>query len=357
MKLNKTESNFMKKFITVVLIITLFSCKSDKKTSDSSEKDITEAVFDDSKYVLDASFEIGDVRRYGIFPDSVYAFNHPYTKKRKLETILDLSENHGVLVNFPKGYYKMDLVIRGRKNVKLNFENAEFGGMIQIFEQDSIESENITLKGDIVSYAGLFTRKSSNIDINNIVLKSDIEKNIYKMRSKGCHIYAGSSNITINNLIVEDLGSGSEKYVYSHAAIAIDGWNDNPTDVTINKAHIKSTDRHGVYMTGTDNYIKELIIDKFGIGTSEFMDGMQDAAKGEEKEFTALWINKCYDCAFDKVTINEKESKGKYTAFFDAGDKTRPTLIGEMIILNDNKAIDIKRDPNTAVEATISVKK
>jgi len=84
---------------------------------------------------------------------------------------------------------------------------------------------------------------------------------------------------------------------------------------------------------------------------------MQDAAKGEEKEFAAVWINKCYDCTFDKITISEKDSKGKYTAFFDAGDKLRPTLIGEMIILNDNPLIDIKRDPNTGVEATVSIKK
>jgi|GEM_PF-1395923 len=348
----------MKKYIVAVLMIAFFSCKLDKKTSDSSKEEVKVAVFNDSKYVLDPSFEIGDARRYGVTAVTAN-LGHPTLGKNRMEAVLDLAEDSGLEINFPSGYYKMDLVVRGRKNVKLNFENAEFGGMIQIFEQDSIESENITMNGDIVSYAGLFTRRSSDIDINNIVLKSDIEKNIYKMRSKGCHIYAGSSNITINNLVVEDLGSGSEKYKYTHAAIAIDGWNNNPTNVIINKAHIKSTDRHGVYMTGKDNYIKELIIDKFGVGTSEFMDGMQDAdnAKGEHNEFAAVWINKCYDCSFDKITINEKDSKGKYTAFFDAGDKKRPTIIDEMIILNDNPSIDIKRDTNTAVEATISIKK
>lgn len=347
----------MKKYIIVVLIITFFSCKSDKKTSEPTVKVVKESVFNDSKYVLDGSFEMGDVRRYGVFPDSIYAFNHPFTKKGRLETVLDLSENQGILMNFPSGYYKTDLVIRGRKDVKLNFENAEFGGMIQIFEQDSIQSENITFKGNLISYGGFFTRKSSNLNINALSIKSDIEKNIYNMRSKGCHIYVGSSNITINNLEIDDLGSGTEKYKYTHAAIAIDGWNNNPTEVTINKAYIKSTDRHGVYMTGTDNYIKELTIDKFGVGTSKFMDGMQDAAKGEEKDFTAVWVNKCYDCAFEKIIINEKDSKGKYTAFFDAGDKTKPTVIGEIIILNDNPLIDFKRDPNTAVEATVSTKK
>jgi len=350
----------MKKFVVVALITMLFSCRSDKKENQPSGKDLVEeSVFDDSKYVISDTYQVGDVRRYGVFPDSIHNFGHPYTKKTRLETILDLSEKHGVDMTFPKGYYKTALIIRGRKNVKLNFENAEFGGMIKVFEKDSTQSENISLKGGLITYAGFFTRKSSNINIGDLKIKSDLSKNIYKIRSSGCHIYAGSSNVTINNIEVDDLGSGTEDYKYTHAAIAIDGWNDNPTNVTINKAYIKSTDRHGVYITGTDNYIKELTIDKFGMGTSTFMAGMGDAdnVKGEHKEFAAVWVNKCYDCAIDKITINEKDSKGKYTAFFDAGDKTRPTLVGEMIILNDTPSIDVKRDPNTAVEAIISIKK
>lgn len=348
----------MKKYIIIALMTAFFSCKTDKKTDNIDKEAVKEAVFDDSKYVLDASFEIGDARRYGVTAAAA-AKSHPTLGKNRMTAVLDLAEESGLEISFPSGYYKMDLTIKGRENVKLNFKDAEFGGMIQIFEHDSIQSKGIVLKGDFATYAGLFIRKSSGINIDNLVIKSDVEKNIYGMRSKGCHIYAGSSNITINSLEVQDLGSGSEKYKYTHAAIAIDGWNNNPTDITINKAHIKSTDRHGVYITGTDNYIKELTIDKFGVGTSKFMDGMQDAdnAKGEHKEFTALWINKCYDCSFDKITINEKDSKGKYTAFFDAGDKKRPTLIDEIVILNDTPSIDIKRDPNTAVEATISVKR
>ncbi len=348
----------MKKYILITFIVALFSCKTDKKTDSIAKEAEKETVFDDSKYVLDDSYEIGDARRYGVTAETAIK-GHPTLGVNRMTAVLDLAEESGLEISFPSGYYKMNLTIKERKNVKLNFKDAEFGGMIQIIEHDSIESKGIVLKGDLVTYAGLFIRKSSGINIDNIVIKSDVEKNIYGIRSKGCHIYAGSSNITINYLEVQDVGSGNEKHKYTHAAIAIDGWNNNPTDITINKAHIKSTDRHGVYITGTDNYIKELTIDKFGVGTSKFMDGMQDAdnAKGEHKEFTALWINKCYDCAFDKITINEKDSKGKYTVFFDAGDKERPTLIDEIVILNDNPSIEIKRDPNTAVEATISVKK
>jgi len=346
----------MKKYIAIGLITLFFSCKSDKKES-TEKSEMKEEVFDDSKYVLDSSFEIGDARRYGVTAESA-SKTHPTLGKNRMSAVLDLAEESGLEINFPSGYYKMDLTLDSRKNLTLKFDNSEFS-LIHITQRKKGDPipENIVLKGRLIAYDRLGVTEAKNITIDTVILKSDISKNLRQIRNRGCHIYHGCDNIKISYLEVNDLGSGSKKHVYTHAAIAIDGWSNNPTNVTIKKAHIKSTDRHGVYLTGTDNYIEELIIDKFGVGSSEFMDGMQDAAKGEEKEFAAVWINKCYDCTFDKITISEKESKGKYTAFFDAGDKLRPTLIGEMIILNDNPLIDIKRDPNTGVEATVSIKK
>lgn len=348
----------MKKYSIVLLAIALFSCKQDKKTGDLESNIIEKTVFDDSKYVLDASFKIGDARRYGVTATTA-GLPHPNTGKNRMASVLDLAEESELEINFPSGYYKMDLTLDSRKNMTLRFDKSEFNliHITQRKKEDAIP-ENIVLKGTLIAYDRLGLTEAKNITIDSVILKSDIDKSLRNMRNRGCHIYHGCKDIAINYLEVQDLGSGSEEHKYTHAAIAIDGWQNNPTDITINKAHIKSSDRHGVYITGTDNYIKELIVDKFGIGTSEFMDGMQDAdnAQNEHKELTGLWINKCYDCAFDKVTINEKESKGLYTAFFDAGDKTRPTLIGDMTVLNDSKKIEVKRDPNTAVEATISIK-
>jgi hypothetical protein len=348
----------MKKYIVTLLIITFFSCKSDQKIEVINKEEVNETVFDDSKYVLNNSFQMGDARRYGVTAKTA-RMSHPSLGKQRMSAVLDLAEESGMEISFPSGYYGMDLTLDSRRDLKLRFNNSEFSliHITQRKKEDSIP-KNITLKGTLIAYARLGITEAQNISIDSVILKTDVNKNLYKLRNTGCHIYHGCENISINYLEVQDLGSGSEKYKYTHAAIAIDGWNNNPSNITINKAYIKSTDRHGVYITGTDNYIKELTIDKFGVGSSEFMNGMQDAdnAKGEHKEFTALWINKCYDCTFDKVTINEKDSKGKYTAFFDAGNKLKATIIDELVVLNDNPSITIKREPNTAVEATVSIK-
>ncbi len=348
----------MKNYIIVIIAVFLYSCKSDKQANGLNVEEVKEVVFDDSKYVVDTAFKIGDARRYGVTAETA-GLAHPRSGKNRMTTALDLAEQSGLEISFPSGYYNMNLTLDSRKNINLRFDKSEFNliHITQVKITDSIP-ENINIKGTLIAYDRLGMTEARNIKIDTVILKSDIKKNLQKTRNRGCHIYHGCDNITINYLEVQDLGSGDEKHIYTHAAIAIDGWNNNPTNITINKAYIKSSDRHGVYITGSDNYIKELIIDKFGVGTSEFMDGMQDSdsSKDEHKEFTGLWINKCYDCAFDKVTINEKDSKGKHTAFFDAGDKTKPTLIDNMVILNDSKLIDVKRDPDTAVEATISVK-
>ena len=346
----------MKKLILILLLLN-YSCNSKAKKGDKIEANNKEEIFDDSKYVLDSSYAYGDARRYGVTAETA-GNSHPTSGKNIMTTVLDMAEESGIEISFPKGYYKMDLVLNSRKNLSLKFNNSEFSSIniIQAKKEDEIP-ENITLKGTLIAYARLGITEARNISIDTVYLKTDISKNLYKMRNTGCHIYHGSENIKIGYLEIDDLGSGDEKYKYTHAAIAIDGWNNNPSDITIDKAYIKSTDRHGVYMTGTDNVIKELIIDKFGVGSTEFMDGMQDAQKGEEKELTAIWLNKCYYCGIDKVTINEKDSKAKYTAFFDAGDINRPSEVRELIILNDNPKLDIKKDDNTGVQLMQTVKK
>ncbi len=342
----------MKNYLIIVLLISFISCKKDKKNETPSLKEEPkEITFDESKYVLDSTFAIGDARRYGLTAENAKS-SHPTSGKNRMTTVIDLAEESGMEINFPSGYYGMNLTLDNRKNLKLRFNNSEFSNVSisQGAKENSIP-ENITLKGTLNLYGRLGLTEAKNISIDSVILKTDTAKNLYKMRNTGCHIYHGCDNIKINYLEVQDLGSGSEKYKYTHAALAIDGWNNNPQNVTINKLYIKSTDRHGIYLTGSDHIIKEVVIDKFGVGSAKEMDGMQDAdnKKGEHKEFTALWLNKCYDCYIEKITINEKDSKGKYTAFFDYGDESRPSEIDQMIILNDNPSIKIKKDSNARV--------
>lgn len=336
--------------VLLIFVFILVSCKSDKKEQNTSESQKKNSVqFDDSKYVLDDIYERGDARRYGVTPKSAKE-THPKSGKSKMSTLLDLAEKSSMEISFQPGYYGMNLTLDSRKNLKLRFNKSEFN-LIHITRKhdSSPKPKNIVLKGTLIAYSRLGITEASDISIDSVILKTDISKNLWNLRNAGCHIYHGSKDIKINYLEVQDLGSGGEKYKYVHAALAIDGWNNNPENVQIKNVYIKSTDRHGIYITGKDHLIGNVIIDRFGIGSSDKMDGMQDSTPGEEKDFKALWINKCYDSFIENITINEKGSKGKYTAHFDRGDKKRPFVIGNFKVINDDPNITVLKEPNTNV--------
>jgi len=342
----------MKHSILLLLtILLLSSCGGEDKKTPVQEAPKTKEVFDDSNYVLDDKFPVGDARRYGLTAENSTKI-HPFTKKNRITSVIDLAEESGIEITFPQGYYNTNLTLDNRENINLRFNNSEFN-LIHITQRyDTLpKPRNIKLKGTLVAYARLGITEASDIVIDSVILKSDITKNKWGLRNSGCHIYHGCDNISINYLEVQDLGSGGEKYKHSHAALALDGHQNNPIGVKIKKVYIKSSDRHGLYMTGSEHEIGEIIIDKFGVGSSKNMCGMQDAdnKNGENKEFKALWINKCYDSFIEKVIINEKDSKGKYTAHFDYGDKTKPVTINSFKVLNDNPQIDILEESKTGV--------
>lgn len=335
-------------FTLTIAVLSLY-CKNESANKIINAKVENQNQFDESKYVLNDSFPIGDARRYGLTA-STAGTAHPVSGKNRMTTVLDIAEQSGLEITFPSGYYGMDLTLDSRKNLNLRFNNSEFS-LIHITQvKDTLpKPENITLKGTIICYARLGMTEALNISIDSVIIKTDPSKNLWGLRSAGCHIYHGCKDIKINYLEIQDLGSGGEKYKYTHAALAIDGWNNNPENVQIKKIHIKSTDRHGIYITGKDHLIGDVIIDRFGVGSSEGMDGMQDAAKGEEKEFKAIWINKCYDSFIENITINEKDSNAKYTAHFDSGNKAQSVTIGTFKVLNDNPNITLLEEASNGV--------
>ena len=323
---------------SIILILILNFSVFGQKISSHDISDIKSDVFNDSLYVLDHTFPKGDARRYIVSAESAKS-KHPFTNKTRLTTALDIAEKTGVKMHFPSGYYGMDLILDNRQNLYLSFDDSEFNLIHITQEYDSLpKPKNIFIDGNIISYHRLGITEAENIKIDSVNIKSDILKNLRGVRSKGCHIYHGSTNISIGYLQIDDFGSGSNKYLHNDAALAIDGWNNNPKQVTIKKLYIKSSDRHGIYLTGSNHFIGEAVIDKYGVGGSDHMSQMQDALAGEEKKFKALWVNKAYNSRIGKLTINEKESEGHYSIHLDYSDVKRPVIIYKLNIINSPDA-------------------
>lgn len=280
-------------------------------------------------YTLNDSFPINDVRRYGVFPNKEIG-THPVTASSKIQVVLDLAEA-GINLHFPSGYYETGLLIDSRSNINLYFDDAVFAGVIHITNDNGCSSKNIYLKGKISTFDRFGIYHSENIELDTLICKNDPAKNYYKTEGRGCHIYVGTKNLRMKYLEIEGMGSGKGG-ANNHAALSIDGWKNNPQGVVINKVLIKSSDRHGIYITGFDHKIDEIEILNYGMGNSQNMSLMQDAKRGEEKEFTGLWINRCYNTFLGEISIHEETSNGSYSIFFDEGDTECPVVIKKLTV-------------------------
>ncbi len=328
----------MIRLYSLVLIgFLLYSCENKKKDV------LTNKEFNDKEYVLDSTYQIGDVRRYGILPEKGIG-THPNLEIDKMDAILNLAEK-GVVIYFPKGIYKRTLKIENRKNIKIKTSEATFTGSILIKN-----SENIKVEGTITSFNQLYTRSSSNLELQKVIIRTDTLLAENKMRSIGCSIHARTKNMKVESLEVWDVGSGSKYYSYVKAGLTIHGHNDEPSNISLGKVLIKSSDRHGVYLTGEEISIEKLIVEKFGIGSKKEMKPMEGGIEGEQYSFAGLWIKNCFNSYIREVVINSGNSNGVYSVNFDIGESFRPFDIGKLTLINQpNSSITKKIIGRTGV--------
>jgi len=328
-KLLIMKHNIILCFVVIVFLL-MYSCISqDKSNASETLENIEKREINDQNYVLDKAYPVGDVRRYGLYPNKDNVKKHPKTKKYLIQSALDLAEESGVELYFPKGNYGINILIDSRSNLKFYFDSAEFS-LIYITNEKGPRSENIIMKGKALVYNRFGTYESSNIKIDSLILKTDVTKSSEALRNKGCHIYKGTKNLEINYLEINDFGSGDEKYKNNHAALAIDGQRNNPEQIKINKTVIKSSDRHAAYITGSNHYFNEIIIEKYAQGNYELMTPMQDAQKEDSYVMSGLWLNRCNNSIFNKVKILTKESPIGFPLKLDEGDTAKPTVINHL---------------------------
>ena len=342
--------------ITLALSLLTLSCKDKKEETPVKLEEttvITKVNKEELKYVVNESFPVGDVRRYGIRVEGGDP-KHKVSNKNTTQTIFDLAEKENIKLFFPKGFYNFGLYLKGRQNIEITFDDASFSGPLYIIEnEEKKKSSNITLKGKLTTYFKTFIRNSKEIEIEKLNIVTDVDKNSAKLRSMGCDIYVGSEDIYISQLYIDDLGSGNESYANSRAALQVHGWNNNPKNLVIDKVHIKSSDKHGIYLTGEDHLINKVIIDKFGTGSIKETRDLDDSKKGETQNVTGLWLNKCNNSTINSVEINTQNSKGKYAVWLDSGITAKQSII-ELLTLKggDNKLpIYAQEDTNVLVKS------
>ena len=329
----------------IVLIIITISCKEENKEIKidkvQDKENSTNWKVIEKKYAINDVYEIGDVRRYGIIigeNDKI----HPYSKKSTIETVLEISSKYKFPILFPEGTYNFGIFIKGLENVEIISKNAKFTGPIYIIDNDSLKkSKDIKVSGVITTYYKVFMRNSKDIEFDKLIITSDISKNSIKSSSMGCDIYAGVDYVYINELEINGVGSSADNHTLTRAALQVHGWNNNPSNLEINKITITNCDRHAIYLTGNNHIINNINIDSYGNGNYNNVSDLEDSEKGDTQKIKGLWLNKCNNSSIGSVTINTNDSKGTYSVWLDEGNIGEPTTIEKVTLIGGDKKLPI----------------
>lgn len=336
----------MKKYILIAIIFSItLSCKENKDVEHKS----TEPSYNiglEQKLSVNKDYSIGDVRRYGVMPDQGIGV-HPVTKNRILDELVNLA-NTGVELVFPEGYYKMHLDLAKANNATMVFNDAKFSGAILINGTKDNNIKNVTLKGKIGTYHGLSTRFINGLELDSIILLNDKSKNLAKFNNTGANFYVGSKNVECKYLQVDGTGSNLEVYRYNFAALAIHGKTPPPENLNFKNILINSSDTHGAFLSGKDIIISNIIIKSFGDGTSKYLNPINFTTKGEESQFSGIWLNDFNYSAIDNASINTSIKKSKIinALYLDKGNLKEESEIVKLKIIGDNKTIKLDKNTN-----------
>lgn len=312
----------MRVFKIVILICGLLcSCKEEKKYIINTSNPIYD--INDLAYVIDTTYQKGDVRRYGIYPNRSFS-NKTWNQVAHLAS-------KGMPITFQKGMYHGNFVFKGIDNITMHFKEATIAGGIQIINDKEKLSNNINLLGNLTVLDKVFIKQSEAIKFENLSIVSDTIHNIYQKQNRGLSIYAGSKKINIDTLKIIDTGGSSDSfYKYSASALQVHGYNNNPEDLNIGYLYIKNAERTALYLTGNNHHIKKIDIDNFGFGSNDNMFGLEDAKPKAQEVFAGAWFNKCNDCTIDTLFIKAKQNNTTFSAKFGLGVYSKPCIINNI---------------------------
>lgn len=321
-----------------IFIFYLFTIIISCNNAASLKIEKSQVTIDDSQISINQNYKIGDLRRYGIFPNKKI-------NQKKLKQVLLLASK-GMPIIFPQGYYKTNIILDSISNLDMSFNKVTIAGTINIINN----SNKINFKGHLRILDKLFIRESNNISFDTLLVKTDTILNLHHKKNRGVSIYAGTKNVSFQFLKIHNTGGSSDPfYKYSAAALQIHGWNNNPERVYIDELEIINADRTGLYITGENHKIKKATITNFGLGISEKMYGLEDATPNEEKEFSGAWINRCNNCEIDTLQVISNVKKGKYSLRLDEGKYHQPTFIYNIHIGGKAKNLPIKDNELTNI--------
>lgn len=298
--------------------------------------------------VINKKYDYGDCRRYGMFANGESC-------QEESDNALKSCAVLGIPLILKPGLYKTQLNV-GYSNSYIKFEKgAEVTGLIHVYVPDGKEPiENIKFEGDVITYDRFGTRNLNGLFFDRIIVKSDGSKatDYPGINGRGCHISPNTKNVFGHELIVEGLDDDGFN---NHAAISIDGYSGNPSNINIDTIVVKDSEVHGVYLTGTGHNIGNIIVENFGKGEFKGTVGMEDSGGLQQsQELKGVWLNRCWNTNIGNITVScsGANANAKYCVMIDEtgkGSNIGAVNIGNINISNTtNVNCFMTNDKNSA---------
>lgn len=252
--------------------------------------------------VLDNSYHPGHNRRYGISPDGDRDLgtgtNWETAFAGRLAAWWKSWTLPGAEGFAERGYYRTAMNIVGPQynGAKCYFDKAEFAGVLHIFGDFSgavltARLEDMSLLGELWTWDRFGPVATKNLKLGEIHCGSSITANLAGTEGRGAHLYSWNQGMSGDLIRVYDTGNDPNM----DAAIAADGATNNPSGFRFKRWIVDDTAVHGVYLTGPDQQVDEIIVNAFGrtewLGSA--LDFMQDAPNlASCYELCGVWLNR-----------------------------------------------------------------
>lgn len=240
--------------------------------------------------VVNKYYPVGDVRRYGVFPDGTT--NWEVTFPTYITNIIANSVLPNIQVYWPPGVYNTSVNMSGTNGSKMYFDNAIFTGILHVISGCT----NTSWLGKMSSYDRLGLQAATNCRFGHIVMLSDPARNSSApgVGNRGVHIL-GSENISWDLIDVFDTGPTQTAAPGAQTIWAGFAIQSQEKKGFKGAVRIRDASGHGCYINALDVDL-DIVVEGYGksainFAPGAFLEGTDSEAQSEQG--CGVWLNRC----------------------------------------------------------------
>lgn len=238
--------------------------------------------------ILDYSYPVGDVRRYGVTPDGVTNWEGSFASR--VAAIFANSCLAGVTIYWPPGEYATGLNLTSAYvGSKMYFDHAKFFNILHVIDNVT----DVQWLGTVYTYDRLGTI-GSRLRFGTVILLNDATKNPQGTGNRGVHILGGE-DISWDDIIVENTGPTSSVLPGAQTIWAAFTAQGNPRNLRGHSIWVKNAQGHGVYINAYDVNIGLIKVDGYGNQAIDFTGAsyLQDSdSEAQSEQGCGVWLNR-----------------------------------------------------------------